>query len=587
MRFDDQFISELKARNDIADTISQYIALKRAGNRLNGLCPFHSEKTPSFTVFPDTASYYCFGCGAGGDVITFIMNTEHLSYPDAVALLAQRSHMPLPEDGEKDETTRKRARQIEMNKLAARRFFANLKDPAHPQGMEYFLGRGLSKSTITKFGLGFAADSFTDLRDYLKEAGFSYEEAYEAGLLIQSKKNGKYYDKFRNRVMFPVIDVRGNVVAFSGRVLDDSKPKYMNSPETLLYKKSQTVFGLNLAKANTDGTIILVEGNLDVASLHQAGFVGAVAPLGTAFTKEQARMLSKYAQKVVVAFDMDKAGIKATDKAIDYLKELGVTVRILQMQGAKDPDEFIKKYGRDRFAMLISGSKNPTQYALDKLKVGVDLEDVTARTEYVRKAVGILAQLSSDIEREVFCGILAKEVELPRETLRLEIERVRRRYVSRVKQEMFEKESGISHSVDRVNPQRAQNIKAAKAEEGIIALLSRLPDRAQWLKEQLPPEMFVTDFNRTVYEYFLSKIAQGTVPENMLSAHFEAAQVARIMQILNTQTVGEDKMAQLRDYVRILQQEQTKKNNVGQQSPEELKQMLSQTKRSLKNGSTD
>ena len=580
MRFDDQFIGELKARNDIVDVISQYISLKQAGNRLNGLCPFHSEKTPSFTVFPDTASYYCFGCGAGGDVITFIMNTEHLAYPDAVALLAQKSHMPLPEDGKTDETTRKRARQIEMNKLAARRFFTNLKNPSMPQGMEYFLGRGLSKATITKFGLGFAADSFTDLRDHLREAGFSYEEAFEAGLLIKSQKNGKYYDKFRNRVMFPVIDVRGNVVAFSGRVLDDSKPKYMNSPETLLYKKSQTVFGLNLAKGNTDGTIILVEGNLDVASLHQAGFGGAVAPLGTAFTTEQARMISKYAKNVVVAFDMDKAGVKATDKAIDYLRELGVTVRVLKMLDAKDPDEFIKKYGRDRFAMLISGSKNPTQYALDKLKEGVDLADATARTEYLRKAVQVLAQLPSDIEREVFCGILAKETELPVDTVRMEVKRARSRYAGRVKKELFEKESGMRAPVDRVNPQRSQNIKAAKAEEGIIALLSHLPDRATWLKEQLPPEMFVTEFNRRVYEYFLDKIAEGTSPENMLSAHFEAAQVARIMKILNTQIMADDKIAQLWDYIHTLRDEQNKKKNVGQQSPEELKQMLSQGKRS-------
>jgi len=580
MRFDDQFISELKARNDITDTISQYIALKRAGNRLNGLCPFHSEKTPSFTVFPDTASYYCFGCGAGGDVITFIMNTEHLSYPDAVALLAQKCHMPLPEDGQTDETTRKRARQIEMNKLAARRFFANLKDPADPRGMEYFLGRGLTKSTITKFGLGFAADSFTDLRDHLRAAGFRDEEAFEAGLLIQSKKNGKYYDKFRNRVMFPVIDVRGNVVAFSGRVLDDSKPKYMNSPETLLYKKSQTVFGLNLAKSNPDETIILVEGNLDVASLHQAGFAGAVAPLGTAFTTEQARLISKYAKTVVVAFDMDKAGIKATDKAIDYLRELGITVRVLKMMDAKDPDEFIKKYGRDRFAMLISGSKNPTEYALDKLKDGLDLADATARTEYLRKAVQVLAQLPSDIEREVFCGILAKETELPQDTVRYEVKRARNRYAGKVKKEMYEKESGIRAPVDRVNPERAKNLKAAKAEEGIIALLSHSPDRAAWLKEQLPPEIFVTEFNRTVYEYFLGKIAEGTTPENMLSAHFEPAQVARIMKILNTQIMGEDKIAQMWDYIHTLQDEHNKKTSVVEQSPEELKQMLNKAKRS-------
>ena len=292
-RFDDHFMTELKARTDIVDLISQYVTLKRAGSRLVGLCPFHSEKTGSFTVFTDSASYYCFGCGAGGDVVTFTMNMEHLDYPDAVTLLAQRAHLPLPEDGGGDTAMKKRNRQLEMNKLAARRFFANLKDPKQSQGLQYFLGRGLTKETITRFGLGYAADGFTDLRDHLKAAGYSYEEAFEAGLLIRSQKNGKFYDKFRNRVMFPVIDVRGNVVAFSGRVLDDSKPKYMNSPETLVYKKSQTVFGLNFAKQNTENRIILVEGNLDVASLHQAGFIGAVAPLGTAFTKEQARMISK------------------------------------------------------------------------------------------------------------------------------------------------------------------------------------------------------------------------------------------------------------------------------------------------------
>lgn len=580
MRFDDQFISELKARNDIVDVISQYVSLKRAGSRLSGLCPFHSEKTGSFTVFPDTASYYCFGCGAGGDVITFIMNTEHLGYVDAVSLLAQKCHLPLPEDGAGDELTRKRARQIEMNKLAARRFVTNLRDVAQPQGMQYFLGRGLSKSTITRFGLGYAADSFTDLRDHLRQAGFRDEEAYEAGLLIRSQKNGKYYDKFRNRVMFPVIDVRGNVVAFSGRVLDDSKPKYMNSPETLLYKKSQTVFGLNFAKSNTDGTIILVEGNLDVASLHQAGFDGAVAPLGTAFTKEQARMLAKYATKVVVAFDMDKAGIKATDKAIDYLEELGVSVRVLQMQGAKDPDEFIKKYGKERFAMLISGSKNPTQYALDKLSKEYDLGEVAGRTEYVRAAVKLLAQISSDIERELFCGIVAKQTELPADTVRMETRRERERYLRRSKQQLIEKETG-NRPPDRVNPERAQNIRAAKAEEGIIALISHSPDKVAWLKERLSADEFVTSFNRKVYEYFLCKIEEGVSPENVLSAHFEMAEVAKIMQILNTQTVGEDIMTQLEDYVRILKEEQNKKKKIGDQSAEDIQKMLSQMKKGV------
>ncbi len=576
-RFDDQFITELKARNDIVDVIGQYVTLKRAGSRLNGLCPFHSEKTGSFTVFPDTASYYCFGCGAAGDVITFVMNSEHLGYLDAVATLAQRAGLPLPED-DGDDTMRKRNRQIEMNKLAARLFVNNLRNPETPEGLAYFTGRGLSKAAITRFGLGFAADSFTDLRDHLKAAGFSYEEAYEAGLLIRSQKNGKYYDKFRNRVMFPVIDVRGNVVAFSGRVLDDSKPKYMNSPETLLYKKSQTVFGLNFAKQNNEGVIILVEGNLDVVSLHQAGFSGAVAPLGTAFTREQARMISKYAQTVVVAFDMDKAGIKATDKAIGYLEELGITVRILQMQGAKDPDEFIKLYGKERFARLVSGSKNPTEYALENLAKGRDLEEITQRTEYVRKAVELLAKIASDIERDLFCGILAKQTELSVDAIRSEVARARGKYVKLVKKQQLEQQTPNIENIMRVNPERAANLRAAKAEEGIIALLSRFPDRCQWLTERLRAEDFVTEFNRSVFEFFVEKISEGTAPENLISAHFDVAQVSRITQILNTHVYAGDPMPQFEDYIKVLAAEKQKHTEIGEISPEQLKKMLEQRK---------
>ncbi len=578
-RFDDQFISELKARTDVVDLISQFVTLKRAGSRLVGLCPFHSEKTGSFTVFADNGSYYCFGCGAGGDVITFTMNMEHLDYVDAVTLLAQRAHLPLPEDGSGDRSVNKRSRQLEMNKLAARRFFANLKNPATPQGMQYFLGRGLSRETITRFGLGFAADSFTDLRDHLRAAGYSYEEAFEAGLLMRSEKNGNYYDKFRNRVMFPVIDVRGNVVAFSGRVLDDSKPKYMNSPETLVYKKGQTVFGLNFAKQNTDGRIILVEGNLDVASLHQAGFSGAVAPLGTAFTKDQARMISKYASTVVVAFDMDKAGLKATDKAIAYLEELGVTVRVLQMMGAKDPDEFIKKYGKVQFERLINGSKNPVQYSLDKLAAGRDLSDITQRTEYVRKAVAVVAQIPSEIERDMFAKILAKQADVSVDSVRSEIKRARTRYVKQVKQQQLDAASPGFAPVDRVNTQRSSNLRAAKAEEGIIALLAKFPDRAPWLRERLKSEDFITDFNRRVYDFFMEKIAQGVTPEALISAHFEGAEVARIVQMLNTVVCAGDPMGQFEDYLRVLRAEGNKKTEVGKQSPEQLQKMLEQKKR--------
>lgn len=581
MRFDDSFITELKLRNDITDVIGQYLVLKKAGSRFNGLCPFHSEKTPSFTVFPDTSSYYCFGCGAGGDVITFIMNMEHLDYVDAVAFLAQKAHMALPEDNADNSTSQKRSRQLEMHKLAARHYFANLKKPENASGLNYFKDRGLTTATITRFGLGFAADSFTDLRDVLRANGYRDEEAYEAGLLIKSQKNGKYYDKFRNRVMFPVIDVRGNVIAFSGRVLDDSKPKYMNSTETLIYKKSQTVFGLNFAKQNTEETIILVEGNIDVATLHQAGFAGAVAPLGTAFTKEQARMLAKYAKTVVVAFDLDKAGIKATDKAIEYLDEVGVTVRVLQMEGAKDPDEFIKKYGKDRFAMLISRSKNPTEYALQKLAKNYDLSDVTEKTEYIRQAVKVLASLSSDVERELFSGILAKQTDLSADTVHNEVARARKKYIDQTRNRMIEKETARDgYLMDRVNPQRAENIRAAKAEEGAIAILSRNPDFAEWMEERIKPEEFYTDFNRRVYEFFLTRIKKGENAQSVLSAYFEPPEVAKIMQIINTQIFGENVKEQLCDYITVIHTEKNKTKQLGRLSPEQLKEMLEKSKRS-------
>ncbi len=587
MRFDDRFIAELKSRNDISDVIGQYVVLRRAGSRLNGLCPFHSEKTPSFTVFPDTSSYYCFGCGAGGDVITFIMNTEHLDYTDAVQFLAGRAHMPLPEeDADYQKTSRKRERQLEMHKIAARHFYDNLHKPEGAAGLAYFTGRGLAKNTITRFGLGMAIDSFDDLRSLLRKNGFRDEEAFEAGLLAKSQKSDTYYDKFRNRVMFPVIDVRGNVVAFSGRVLDDSKPKYMNSPETLLYRKSQTVFGLNFAKTSETGTIILVEGNIDVATLHQAGFKNAVAPLGTAFTKEQARLLAKYAKTVLIAFDMDAAGRKATDKAVAYLEEVGVTVRVLQFAGAKDPDEFLRKYGKDRFAMILSGSKNPTQYALDRLRERYDLAEITGKTEYIRAAVKLLAELSSDIERELFCGVIASQTDISAQTIRLEVDKARKRFVSRARAELIRRESGTDggYRADPVNPERSSNIRAAKAEEGLIAILSRHPDLASRMAKDIPPDDFVTSFNKKVYEFYLTRLQNGEAADSVLSAHFEPPEVARIMKIINTEVLGENTTAQVGDYANTLRRERERRVDPGTLSASVLQDLITKRRKNDGNG---
>lgn len=471
-------------------------------------------------------------------------------------------------------------RQLEMNRLAARHFYACLKDAQYPDGLAYYQSRGLLTQTITKFGLGFAPDSFTSLRDLLFSHGFSGAEMLEAGLVIQSAKNGKYYDKFRNRVMFPVIDVKGNVVAFSGRVLDDSKPKYMNSPETLLYKKTQTVFGLNLAKQNNDALIILVEGNIDVVMLHQAGFSNAVAPLGTAFTKEQARLISKYAKTVVVAFDIDKAGIKATDKAIAYLEELGVSVRVLQMQGAKDPDEFIRKFGKDRFAMLISGARNPTEYALENLKQGLDMSNPTDRAEYLKKAVTVVAKVSGDMEREIFISSLARFAELPSETVRSAVKRERARNIKNQQTRMVEDETRKLTGVrDTVNPQRAAHLRAARAEEGIIALLAKNPDLAGLLRQKLPPEQMVTDFNRKVYALYLERLESGLSADMMMGEYFSPAETAQVVKILNTQILSDDPKGQLTDYLKVLDEEKRKSEEVSSMSAESLHERLKQMKR--------
>ncbi|MBQ8600883.1 MAG: DNA primase, partial [Clostridia bacterium] len=508
MALDSRFLTELKSRNNIVDVIAPFVQLKRNGTRHTGLCPFHGEKTPSFTVFEDTASYYCFGCGAGGDVITFTMKYQNLDYMEAVRSLAERAGMALPEEESRTAafTRQRRERMYEMHKIAARFFYDTLMSSKGKAGLDYLTNRGISKEFIVKYGLGYAPDSFNALKDHLRDKGFYPDEMLSAGLLAKSQKNNGTYDKFRNRVMFPVFDLRGNVVAFSGRILGDGQPKYLNSPETDIYTKGNCVFGLHLAKNQPEGLLILCEGNLDVISLAQAGFSGAVAPLGTAFTKEQARILAKYAKSIVVAFDNDSAGLKATDKAIKFLEENGIPVRVLQMQGAKDPDEFIKTYGKERFAQLLKRSKTPIEFQLEKLRAGMDLNDTAMRVEYLRQAVRVVAGIDSAAERDVYILKVSEELKLSSDAVRTEVKRERsRRTRSEVRKEIRAGEQELKGTYDRVNPERASHLKAARNEELLIALLTRHPDLWKTAENELPPEAFVTGFNRRVYAFLLEE----------------------------------------------------------------------------------
>ena len=384
-----EYIQEVVRRNDIEEVIGQYVQLRRRGRTLSGLCPFHNEKTPSFVVYPDTQSFYCFGCGAAGDVINFVRKYNNLGYVESVKQLASRVGMPLPE--EEDKEARARQRLLEINRCAARYFYEqlNAKTPEAAQARRYWKEkRGLSDAAIRRFGLGYAPEDFGGLLHYLKRRGFSEGELEHSGLVKRSAK-GNLYDIFRHRVMVPIIDVRGSIIAFGGRVLDDSKPKYINSPETMVYHKSRTLFALNIAKKSTSKRYILCEGYMDVISLHEAGFDKAVCACVTALTADQVKLLSEYADEVILSYDSDEAGQKATERSLGLFANSPVKVSVLSYQGAKDPDEFIKKYGRERFEMLLNGAANPTEFRLAKIKQKYDLRTDDGRLEYIRDAKGV------------------------------------------------------------------------------------------------------------------------------------------------------------------------------------------------------
>ncbi|HEX2938705.1 MAG TPA: DNA primase, partial [Ruminiclostridium sp.] len=408
MAFSDSFLQELKYRADMATVAQRYVNLRKSGRGYVGLCPFHSEKSPSFYVFEDTQSFYCFGCGAGGDVITFIRRIENLDYVDAIKNLAGQFGLDVPEEGVDDSASRLRKRILEMNREAAKFYYACLKSPDGEPGRKYFKKRQLLPSTIKGFGLGYAPAKWDALKSHLKSLGFDEEEMKAASLI--NEKDGHSYDKFRNRVMFPIIDLQGSVIAFGGRVLDDSTPKYLNSSDTPVFKKSRGLYALNFAKGSADGTLILCEGYMDVIALHQAGFKNAVATLGTALTPEQSRLMSRYAKDVVVSYDSDEPGQKAAQRAIGLLTQAGINVRVLRIEGGKDPDEFIKTHGADKFRIMLKKSGSHIEYRIEKAKAKYDLNIPEQKIEFLKEAKNVLASVESAVEREVYAGKIAQEL---------------------------------------------------------------------------------------------------------------------------------------------------------------------------------
>ena len=475
MAFSQDFLQELSDRNPIEDVVGEYVQFtKRSGQNLFGLCPFHGEKTPSFSVSPSKQIYHCFGCGKGGSVINFIMEIENLSFPEAVEFLARRAGMKVPEQ-QSDPGKPKRDRLYALNRDAARFFYEQLSTPAGAAAVDYMLRRGITPGTARRFGLGCAPESWDALCSAMKEKGYTERELYDAGLVRRGKKGG-VYDAFRGRLMFPVIDVRGNVIAFSGRALGDVEPKYLNSPETPVFSKSHNLFGLNLAKKSKSGYIILVEGNIDVVSLHQAGFDSAVASLGTSLTPEQARLISRFKQEVVIAYDADEAGKKAAQRAIGILEKLELKVRVLTVRGAKDPDEFIKAKGPEAFQNLLAESENHVEYRLDAVRAKHDLATDEGKVAYLKEAAGVIAQLPDRAAREVYAMRAASQCGVSPEAVQDEVRQQRRRRAAAARRQTEREElRPLRMSQPQERGIQYKNPRSAAAEEGVIRLLNLDP----------------------------------------------------------------------------------------------------------------
>ena len=547
MLYPSGFIEELKARNPIENVISRYVELKRAGSNMVGLCPFHSERTPSFTVFQD--DFHCFGCSAGGDVITFVMRMENLEYRDAVAYLADRCGMTLPAEnlsGTSQKAVLTRERSFAMNKIAARAFYDALNSDIGTQAREYFSKRQLSRATCVHFGLGYAPDSFNYLTDILTKEGYSTDEISENFLCGISKKNGKPFDMFRNRVIFPIIDLSGNIIAFGGRVMDDSKPKYLNSSDTVVFKKSKNLFALNFAKsallgdregggsASTlvrSGELILCEGYMDVISMHQAGFTNAVATLGTAITSEHARIISRFAKTVYLAYDSDSAGQNATKKAIEKLSEVGIDAKVIKIEGAKDPDEYIKKYGAASFAKILGSSDGEVDFKLKAILNKYDLSNADDKIRAVQDICRMLSDIYSPIKREVYTKRASEITGISEETINAEIKKALRGKASSFrKKQSDDTQKRLLRYDDRINKESAVNPAAASVEERLLGILLLHPELFEKCKE-LKSDDFITSFNRSVYERLKEIYDSGTSDTSSLNEYFSPEEMGRIMNM--------------------------------------------------------
>ena len=568
MPLPERFLDELLARTDIVDLVSESVRLTKKGNSYWGCCPFHSEKTPSFHVVPDRQMYKCFGCGKGGGAINYVMELENLPFKDAVAVLAQRAGMQMPEFGVSPGARERREKLLAINKQAARAFHRWLNAPQGAEGLAYLQRRGLSRRTLTNFGLGFAPNSWDGLITELAAQGYDKRDLLDAGLAVSSK-DGRIYDRFRNRVMFPIIDVRGGVIGFGGRVMDDSTPKYLNSPDTPVYNKSRNVFALNIAKTSKAGRVILTEGYMDTISLHQAGFDSAVASLGTALTEEHGQLLARYFKEAIIAYDGDGAGVKATQRAIPILEKAGMKVRVLRVRGAKDPDEFIKAYGREAFLKLLDQSENQVDYRLAQIQKKYDLSDDGQRVAFLQEAAQLVSALHSAVEREIYGGHAAQAAGVTPDAMKLEVDRALKGRLRKAKKQQERRDlAPASQLQPKSRSLRYENVRSALAEEGLLRLLMLDPGVVDRM-DGLTGEEFSSPLLGRAFD-LLSRRARDGLSTQLaaLAGDFTGEEMDHLSQVASRPESVSNSGRAIQDYIAVIRGERLLRS--GQAQGDEL-----------------
>ena len=561
MAFPPAFLDELMARNPIEDVVGQYVTLKRSGSNLFGLCPFHGEKTASFSVAPDKGIYYCFGCHKGGGAVNFVMEVEGMSYPDAVRALAKRAGMEVPEDEQYQSRYRQQERLWALHKEAARFFHSQLYAPQGKVALEYALGRGMSKFILTTFGVGYAPDSWDSLVRAMKAKGYTEEELKESGLVTVSQKNGNIFDRFRDRLMFPIIDVRGNVIAFGGRTIkkDADVAKYLNSPETMIFNKRKNLFGLNLAKKTKENSLILVEGNIDVVTLHQYGFDNAVASLGTSLTEEQAALMTRYTDQIILIYDGDKAGQNATQRAIPILEKAGLQVKVLQIKDAKDPDEYLKKFGPEKFRLLLEDSSNRVEYQLNAIAKKYDIREDEQKVRFINEAAEFISSLPNAVQREVYGHRVADAAKISYDAMKIEVNKAFKRRIAREKKRQEKIDLAPAQNLQpKARSIRYDNMKSAMAEETVLAMALKEPALLDEAKD-LGAEEFSSGLLGSVYLQLRQRYDQGLEVSLGVLADLSGEEMSHITGVYQRQQGPVNEQA-FRDCIRTIKAEHSASN---------------------------